>query len=626
MNKDVIYIEPEDDITDIILKIENSKEKIVALVPPKKAGVFRSVVNIKLMAKTATTAKKKIVLVTTDPSIKKIAANVKLPVTKNLQSAPTIPAVENSDDEISSEELFETPEEDDTDAQNVSEIEDNATEEGGTKTKEAKAESLTAKQDEEEDENKDEQDDSTGKDEDAKTTAKKDRQDNSSKTSKASKSKSSGAGFLGWLKNNKKLSIALGTCSVLLIIFLVWALVIAPAVSIQISIRTNSNNFSENVTFTTVLSEENADEGRFYLEEKKVESSQEVKFEATGKKNVGKKATGEVDVYAYFPLNIPASTQIKEGEQFTISGLVYTATEQVVLEYDGKGKEDCANKTKPEGLVDYGCRVNGAVPVVASEPGTKYNIAASSSGWDTNARVFAYSSKDMTGGTDEEITIVTQADIDKAKAALAESTPEETENKKDLLYQEQISESDLAIDSSFRQTANDAVPTPAVGEEVKEGVTPMLKATTKASVYVVDKTKIEQFIAKKAELGENKKIYEMKKPFIESFMETSAGFTGKLKTSYAVGPRITENDVIERIKGKGLGEAQHDLKDIEGIEVRIDKSVPWVSTIPSDPNKITIVFEVKDQNGGKIEAKWDNEEDNNKQDSSDSSQDETTKE
>ena len=30
MNKDVIYIEPEDDITDIITKIENSKEKIVA--------------------------------------------------------------------------------------------------------------------------------------------------------------------------------------------------------------------------------------------------------------------------------------------------------------------------------------------------------------------------------------------------------------------------------------------------------------------------------------------------------------------------------------------------------------------------------------------------------------------
>ena len=53
MNKETIYIEPENDITDIIAKIENAKEKIIALVPPKKAGVFRSVVNIKLIAKSA---------------------------------------------------------------------------------------------------------------------------------------------------------------------------------------------------------------------------------------------------------------------------------------------------------------------------------------------------------------------------------------------------------------------------------------------------------------------------------------------------------------------------------------------------------------------------------------------
>ncbi|MDO4612263.1 MAG: hypothetical protein Q4B29_02275, partial [Candidatus Saccharibacteria bacterium] len=91
MNKDVIYIEPEDDITDIITKIENSKEKIVALVPPKKAGVFRSVVNIKLIAKAGASAEKTIVLVTTDPSIMRIAGMVRVPVTKNLQSAPSIP-------------------------------------------------------------------------------------------------------------------------------------------------------------------------------------------------------------------------------------------------------------------------------------------------------------------------------------------------------------------------------------------------------------------------------------------------------------------------------------------------------------------------------------------------------
>ena len=110
MNKDVIYIEPEDDITDIITKIENSKEKIVALVPPKKAGVFRSVVNIKLISKVGTTSEKTIVLVTTDPSIVKLAAATKMPVTKNLQTPPAIPTAETEIEEVSEEELVDEPE------------------------------------------------------------------------------------------------------------------------------------------------------------------------------------------------------------------------------------------------------------------------------------------------------------------------------------------------------------------------------------------------------------------------------------------------------------------------------------------------------------------------------------
>ena len=39
MNKEVIYIDSEDDITDVISKVKSAKEKIVALVPPKGIGV-----------------------------------------------------------------------------------------------------------------------------------------------------------------------------------------------------------------------------------------------------------------------------------------------------------------------------------------------------------------------------------------------------------------------------------------------------------------------------------------------------------------------------------------------------------------------------------------------------------
>ena len=78
-------------------------------------------------------------------------------------------------------------------------------------------------------------------------------------------------------------------------------------------------------------------------------------------------------------------------------------------------------------------------------------------------------------------------------------------------------------------------------------------------------------------------------------MQIDSGYTGKLKTSYSSGPKITENDIVEKVKGKGLGEAQHDLKDIEGVaSVKIDTSFPWVTSIPGDANKITVILEVQE--------------------------------
>ena len=66
MNKDVIYIDTEDDITTIISKIKASKERIIALVPPRRIGVLQSAVNIRLLARAANSIDKRIVLITND--------------------------------------------------------------------------------------------------------------------------------------------------------------------------------------------------------------------------------------------------------------------------------------------------------------------------------------------------------------------------------------------------------------------------------------------------------------------------------------------------------------------------------------------------------------------------------
>ena len=599
MNKDVIYVEPEDDITDIILKIEKSKEKIVALVPPKKAGVFRSVVNIKLISKSGTTSGKKIVLVTTDPSILRLAGAAKIPTTKNLQTAPAIPEVDAEAETASKEELVEESDGTVETEEDVEELE------GGDKDKEAKG-----KDNDEKDEDSDDGDEDKDEDED------EDEDEAPKSKAKPKKKKPSIGGnkVIDWIRDHKKLSIAGGIGALVLVLFLVWAFTIAPAVTVTVNIKTTSNNFSEGVSFVNSLNEENAAEGKFYLEEKKIESVKEVEFEATGKKNVGEKATGEVTVIARLDYDDGGTKVVNAGDSFMINGLSFIADNGVTMRYNGKDDSVCSNidddtsigKARAEG-----CKIYAIVRVTASEPGTKYNISPSESGWTTTADVAAYSTKAMAGGTDKEITVVQQSDFDKAKNELTGANEEE--NKEKLLSD--IKKDMLTINSSFKQSTADAVATPAVGEEVKEGEKAKLKAVTTASVYVIDKTKVEEFITKKADLKDDQKIYDMKDPFVENFIQTSDGYTGKLKTSYLTGPKITVSSVVDLIKGKGFGDAQHLLKDISGItEVKMDGSFPWVTAVPSDTNKITVNLEVKDQDGNKVEQKEKNDKEEKQED------------
>ena len=60
MQKDVIYIDTEDDITAIIGKVKDSSQKIVALVPPKRIGAMQSAVNLKLVQRAAEQAGKRL--------------------------------------------------------------------------------------------------------------------------------------------------------------------------------------------------------------------------------------------------------------------------------------------------------------------------------------------------------------------------------------------------------------------------------------------------------------------------------------------------------------------------------------------------------------------------------------
>lgn len=565
MNKDVIYIEPEDDITDIITKIENSKEKIIALVPPKKASVFRSIVNIKLIAKAGVNADKTVVLVTTDPSIIKLAGVTKLPVTKDLQSAPVIPE-DNVTEEINTtaEAAVLEAAGGETEEEVVETVEDEA--------KPDKTEFKISNMKEEESEDEPEEKEEEKKDDE--------------KPKKFTKE---------WFLEHKKLVSLCGGGILVFILVLIWAFGIAPAADVSVVVRTTTTNFSENATFTNNLSDENIAEGKFYLTEKKAENKLEVEFEATGKKNVGDKAKGTVVVYAYFRER--GTRSIEAGSTFTNNDLRFTADKEETLSWDGSDVAKCENSGQPSSF-NSGCLISGRVSVTAAAPGAQYNIAATSTGWSTTANVGAYSDNAMSGGTDKTVTVVQQSDINEALAKIVEDNSKtEAINREKL--EATLEDGAFVISSSYQQKLGEPVSTPKVGEEVEEGKKAKLTVESTDSIYTIDKTKVEEFISEKSKLTDSYKIYKMNDPFIENFTEIGDNsYVGKIKTSFVSGPKVTENDVINIIKGKGLGEARADLLDafsgIDSNKTKINVSFPWVFRIPDNPTKITVTIEVEE--------------------------------
>ena len=220
MNKDVVYIEPEDDITDIINRLQSASEKVVALVPSKKLGVLRSAINLKLIHKTAKQSEKVVVIVTTDSALMKLALAAGLPVAKTLSSRPTMPGDTESaeelseEDDIIEEETVSEPAEDTVELNSVEVEEDLEREE---QSKSAKSSAKSAK---------------------------------STKPHEDSDSDSAAAPAVPAIERYRKW-IILGAAALLtLIIAGVWAFVVAPAATINVVIRASASNFSENISFT----------------------------------------------------------------------------------------------------------------------------------------------------------------------------------------------------------------------------------------------------------------------------------------------------------------------------------------------------------------------------------------
>ena len=595
MNKDVIYIEAEDDITDIIVKIKNAKNKIVALVPPKKAGVLRSAVNFKLITKTATKAEKTVVLVSGDESLVRLASAANIPVAKTLQSKPRLPhaddAEEFGDDETKSDVIeAEEPEE----ASKKIEVKGDEVEADDEPKAKAGSKKATAKKEE-----------AAEKATTKAVATKKDKEEDDDVIEEEKPSRKKSNQKVPNFKKYQKFIIA-GVIAVLLLGgFVFWALVIAPAVKISVSISTTPGSISQKVTFTSVEGNDDVDNGILYVESKSITKTVEGNFEATGQVDKGTKASGTITVIRPAgdvvscdedgsSFSIPSGTTVKIGgkEYVTTAGGSAPATDdQIKISKQGK-TITCSLMVQVQ---------SGKIPVVAKEVGEAYNIGAATNGTlgINTSKKYSVSSSEMTGGTSKIVKIVSDKDLADAEAGLDMSIDNDARDE----LTDEFGEDYLLISSSFSSDNGKVTTSPAVNEEVGDGVTPKIVKEVKFTIFAVKREDVDRYLKKlaEAELGgdDTQMVHDtgIDKAFVDTFKDTGNGtYSGKLKSTYRTGPKITEEDVLNKVKGKRLGEVQTMIKSIKGVkEVKVKSSYFWVVSVPEDPNKISIELTSADE-------------------------------
>lgn len=537
MSKEVIYIDVDDDITAIISKVKAATAKVIAIVPPKRTGVLQSAVNLRILQRVAKASKKHVVLITSDQALIPLAAGANIPVAKSLQSKPEVPEVP----------ALQVDDDDD--------IIDGASLAVGDHAK-----SLNKKND---------------NDEALAVAAVASDEKGKSKLSKAGKKPPKVPNFSSF---RKKLFI-IGGGLALLIVFLIWATIFAPRGTVIISAKTSSESISTSVN---LVNSGETDIEKGVLKATTVTDKKEttVEFPATGKREEGEKAGGTITISS----TTPSSVKVPAGTGFSNGNCTFTTTSATEVPGVSPGWNGDSYSTVPG-------KVN--VSVKATQIGEECNLSPRS--YEPTISKVKASGSAMTGGSKRTVTFVTQADVQKASEQIAQNSNDE--QKKTL--SQKLGKDIYVIDESFAVVGGDTTATPQVSQEAPDSKAKLVASVTYA-MSGVQQSELDKFlesaIKNKISKEDSKRVYSsgVKNAKISEFKRDGDNMTAQINAKGQIGPKISDDEIKERVKGKRFGDIQADLKTIEGVsDVNVDLSPFWVNTVPKDDAKIAIKFNLE---------------------------------
>lgn len=547
--KDVIYIDVDDEITGIIDKVKDSDKKIVALVLPKRASVLQSVVNMKLLKRAAAESKKNLVLITSESGLLPLAGGVGIHVAKSLNSKPEVPEAP-AQMSAAPETIEETGEGDDTpldSAKSVGEL-------AGMPTMADDGDETIELGDEE--------------DSDEPEAA------GAGKTKKSKNRKFKIPNF-----NKFRLMLILAGVG-LVVLSMVGYAAFAVWPKAKITIKTNSEAVNSSVVLTlktgadTKLDAEKAII-KAQIQEVKKTLTQEVP--ATGQINKGVKATGTVDMTTQdcsAPYSVSA---VAAGTGVTSSGKTYVTGQKATF----------SPTTFDFSTSCWNYKASG-IGITAQTGGTAFNTSGT---FTVSGRSDVTASGSASGGTDDIVKVVSQADIDGAKQKITE---QDTQPIIQELKTALIGRDLYALDS----TLSVGTPETKLSAELNAPAeTLVVTQTINYSMFGVMQDDLEKILEKSVE----DKI-DTKKQSVTDFGLDEAvfsiqgvnpdGASVSVQTTIVAGPELDTAAIKKQVAGKKAGDAKEIISANPGVtDVNVEYSPFWVGSIPKRIDKITVVIQ-----------------------------------
>ena len=571
--KDVIYIDVDDEITSVIDKVTSSGARVVALVLPKRATVFQSIVNMKLLKKRADAAKKHIVLITSEQGLMPMAGAVGLYVASTPQSKPEIPDAAGAASDV--------PEDVDEDS-----IAMNGEDFDADKAGKTAVGALAASQEP--------SIASAVDDDDGTVELDNSELPDSDKTGDINALAAAGGSGKAAKKAKKDKSLKVpnfkrfkrwGLIAVLLLILLIVGFFVANGVlakaNIQIKTNTSTVNASVSPTLNTNATTLDLTSNQVPAQTQQQTKTSTQQVSASGKQNNGNKATGTITMTAQECGAIQPANDVPAGSGVTTNGLTYITDQDVSF--------------NPTGI--HGGCINfssNPVGITAQSGGSQYNVG--------NGTTFAVAGRSdvsatgsADGGTDNIQTVVQQSDIDAATAKAKSDIGSQVNGVKGQLEQNLQSNGLYPIESTFYTS------TPNISPSVQAG-------STADSVTVTESVTYTMYGAKQSDLKTlldnsiNSQIDTSKQMIQDDGLSQSAitvpnagnGATLDLsiQTTATIGPHINIAGLKKQVAGKPSGDVKQMIMALPGVtDVQVNFSPFWVSKTPSNPAKVTITYE-----------------------------------